>query len=348
MPCCGCSLSGLTVTAVVLGLLESILGMSWNILVITVIELHKSNSTTNIDEIQVTTIQTPPEVTDLTQDYFFSGNVTDPLSWQLLKNMLTSEKALKQENILEIVITALVLNSLWLITTLGLAIGNAEQCRGMLKPWIGVTVIVTITDIAATIFFIFKIVKDVDNIDIKTPFTNLYVFFAVLCSRGAIIVWMVNIALCVFVAQRVKEIESLKKKSTLFDNDFRIAPFTLHSPYDTFENGNSYVKPPKNFRPHTPPPDYEGLNGKKRRSSFPSEYETVTLPLSLTSSRTSMARRPLSQSSYLYDDSVELQHRTSCAAETVVHHAYENKGLVMESEEWMGIPRPTLLKSSHQ
>lgn len=83
---------------------------------------------------------------------------------------------------------------------------------------------------------------------------------------------------------------------------------------------------------------------KKRRPSFSSEPETMTLPISMASSRTS--NRPLSQSSYLYDDRVELQHRASCAAETVLH-AYENKGLVMETEGWMGIPRPSL-KTSHQ
>lgn len=82
------------------------------------------------------------------------------------------------------------------------------------------------------------------------------------------------------------------------------------------------------------------VSGKKRRPSFSSENETLTLPISMASSRTS--NRPLSQNSYVYDDRVELQHRASCAAETVLH-AYENKGLIMETEGWMGMPQTTIL-----
>ncbi|XP_015928151.1 uncharacterized protein [Parasteatoda tepidariorum] len=330
---CGCSLAASTVTAVVLGLVESIFGLSWNILVIVLMSYDPSNETSVVEN------------DNSTEESFYHSedNVTD--LWTTLSDNIKSKKAV-EEHMFEIVIAALVLNAIWLITTLALAVGNAEKCRDMLKPWIGVTIIVTVTDIAATIFYIFKAVKDDEIDDVGTAFfTHIHVFYAFMFSRGGPILWIINVALCVFVAQRVKEIEVGKNKRLPFGSDFHINPYSLSPPYDAFETQSSNHTS-KTLRPHTPPPDYEGPNGKKRRPSLSSEPETTTLPLSSAGSKGSLARRPLSQSSYLYDDRVELQHRASCAAETVLHHAYVNKGLVMESEGWMGIPRPTL-KTNH-
>ncbi|XP_054714504.1 uncharacterized protein LOC129224119 [Uloborus diversus] len=344
MGCCGCSLATSTVTAVVLGLLESIIGLSWNILVIVVMSQKTNFNETFEDHFNLTTT-TAPEVeysaddSSTSQEYY--------LLWRNLNEKLKSDPQVQHEHIFEVVVAALVLNSLWLITTLGLAVGNAEKCRDMLKPWIGTTLIITVTDIAATVYFIIKAVKSEDEMDVRTAFfTNLFVFCAVMFSRGGIVIWIINIALCVFVAQRVKELGSMKTKRMPFDSDFHIMPYSLNSPYAAFETETS-SRNAKNFRPHTPPPDYEGP-GKHRRPSFSSEPETMTLPISMTSSHGSLAQRPLSAGSYIYDDRVELQHRASCAAETVLHHAYENKGLVMDAEGWMGIPRPTLKSSSHQ
>ncbi|GFT30146.1 uncharacterized protein TNCV_3466281 [Trichonephila clavipes] len=253
--------------------------------------------------------------------------------WNYLNDNLKSDLAI-EEHMFHVVIAALVLNAFWLITTLALAVGNAEKCKDMLKPWVAATIIITITDIAATVYFIFKAIKTGDVMDYRTSFfVNLFVFYAVMFSRGGIVIWIINIALCVFVAQRAQEIEVGKSKRP-FNTDFNIMPYSLNPPYDTFETESS-SRNSKHYRPHTPPPDYEGPNGKKHRLSLSSEPDTMTLPLSMPSSRASLAQRPLSQSSYLYDDRVELQHRASCAAETVLHHAYENKGLVLESEGWM-------------
>lgn len=338
MGCCGCTLAGLTVTAVVLGLLESILGLSWNILVIVVMSQDSPVNETTMASEDLTNVT---ETTSNETDYFVSMTSTVDYNtlWENLTQNLKTDPDVQYQHVFELVVTGLVLNALWLITTLGLAVGNAEKCRDMLKPWIATTVIITVTDIAATVYFIFGAIKREEDFDFQTSFfTNIDVFLAVMFSRGGFI-WIINIALCVFVAQRVKEIEVTKSKRMPFDSDFHIMAYPPYDAYDT----ESSTRTSKNFRPHTPPPDYEA-NGKKRRPSFSSENETMTLPISMASSRTS--NRPLSQNSYLYDDRVELQHRASCAAETVLH-AYENKGLVMETEGWMGIPRPTL-KMNHQ
>ncbi|XP_035227267.1 uncharacterized protein LOC118199495 [Stegodyphus dumicola] len=342
MGCCGCTLATSTVTAVVLGLLESILGLSWNILVIVVMShtdiddnnctINKSVTSQNASE-DYTTTPVPS-----TQDY----NQEHGTHWDTLRYTLQSNSAVCQEHLFEIVITALVLNSFWLITTLGLAVGNAERCRDMLKPWIGTTVVITVTDIAATVYFIFGAIKSVESGDFEISFfDNLFVFCAVLFSRGGPIIWITNIALCVFVAQRVKEIEMLKNKRMPFDSDFM--PYSLNPPYDAYDTESS-TRTTKDLHPPIPPPDYEGLAGKKRRPSFSSDPETMTLPISMSSRG---SQRPLSQNSYLYDDRVEVQHRASCTAETVLHHAYENKGLVMDTDGWMGIPRPSLKPYHH-
>lgn len=346
MGCCGCSLAASAVTAVVLGLLESLYGLSWNILVIVLM----SQKVANVTKENITTVSPIAETEYVDEDGLAvynldASNASYSELWDILTDNLKSDLA-DEEHMYEIIIVALVLNSFWLITTLALAVGNAEKCRDMLRPWIGATLIITVTDIAATVLFIFKAIKTGETMDFRASFfTNIYVFYAVMFSRGGIIMWIINIALCVYVAQRAHEIGSGKSKRP-FNSDFNIMPYSLNPPYDAFETESS-TRTAKNFRPHTPPPDYEGPNGKKRRPSNSSEPETMTLPLSMPSSRASLAQRPLSQSSYLYDDRVELQHRASCAAETVLHHAYENKGLVMEGEGWMGIPRPTL-KSTHQ
>ncbi|CAL1263309.1 unnamed protein product [Larinioides sclopetarius] len=346
MGCCGCTLATTAVTAVVFGLIESIYGLTWNILVIVIMSQRISNST---DENEVG--NTTPALSDV--DYiegefaplYNASDMTSEELWDYLSENLKSDQAV-EEHMLHIVIAALVLNSFWLITTLALAVGNAEKCKDMLKPWVASTIVITITDIAATVYFIFKAIKTGEVFEIRTSFfTNLFVFYAFMFSRGFIVIWIINVALCVFVAQRAQEIEVGKSKRMPFNSDFNIMPYSLNPPYDAFETESS-TRTSKNYRPHTPPPDYEGPNSKKRRPSLSSEPETMTLPLSMPSSRASLAQRPLSQSSYLYDDRVELQHRASCAAETVLHHAYENKGLVMEGEGWMGIPRPQL-KMSH-
>ncbi|GIY86849.1 uncharacterized protein CDAR_258131 [Caerostris darwini] len=347
MGCCGCTLATTAVTAVVFGLIESIYGLAWNILVIVIMSQRVTNTTEENEELLSSTSNLSD--VDYEAGEFYASikfcNMTSEELWKYLSDNLQSDEAVK-EHMLYVVVAALVLNAFWLITTLALAVGNAEKCKDMLKPWVVSTIVITITDIAATVYFIFKAVKTGDEFDIRTSFfTNLFVFYAFMFSRGAIIIWIINIALCVFVAQRAQEIEIGKSKRGPFNTDFNIMPYSLNPPYDTFETESS-TRTSKNYRPHTPPPDYEGPNGKKRRPSLSSEPETMTLPLSMPSSRASLAHRPLSQSSYLYDDRVELQHRASCAAETVLHHAYENKGLVMEGEGWMGIPRPTL-KSSH-
>lgn len=346
MGCCGCTLATSAVTAVVFGLIESIFGLSWNILVIVIMSQRITNTTQ--DNASVVAPSGLSDVDYIEGDFAPLYNFSDMTSeelWNYLNDNLKSDQAI-EEHMFHIIIAALVLNSFWLITTLALAVGNAEKCKDMLKPWVAATIIITITDIAATVYFVFKAIKTGEEFDIRTSFfTNLFVFYAAMFSRGGIVIWIINIALCVFVAQRAQEIEVGKSKRMPYNSDFNIMPYSLNPPYDTFETESS-SRNSKHYRPHTPPPDYEGPNGKKRRPSLSSEPDTMTLPLSMPSSRASLAQRPLSQSSYLYDDRVELQHRASCAAETVLHHAYENKGLVLESEGWMGIPRPTL-KSSH-
>ncbi|GFQ96062.1 uncharacterized protein TNCT_264681, partial [Trichonephila clavata] len=260
MGCCGCTLATTAVTAVVFGLIESIFGLSWNILVIVIMSQRITNSTQENASVAASSSLSDVDYieADFAPLYNFSDMTSEEL-WNYLNDNLKSDQAI-EEHMFHVVIAALVLNAFWLITTLALAVGNAEKCKDMLKPWVAATIIITITDIAATVYFIFKAIKTGDQMDFRTSFfVNLFVFYAVMFSRGGIVIWIINIALCVFVAQRAQEIEVGKSKRMPFNTDFNIMPYSLNPPYDTFETESS-SRNSKHYRPHTPPPDYEGPN----------------------------------------------------------------------------------------
>lgn len=340
MGCCGCSLFASTTTAAALGLVESIVGMAWNILAIVIIESHKNvtaDALENHEDASETTVH--PDYAEASQ---FPAH--DVSAWDRLKITLSSKESLDKDHIFEIVVTALILNCFWFIASLTLTVGNAEKCKDMLKPWIVSTIVIVVADIAATVYFVVKAVRAIEDLrgmSIESIFVdNLYILCAVLFSRGGIITWVTNIALVIFVHQRIKELEYLRKKKLPFDSDIRITPYPLQSPYEAFEADSS---PPGNdtFKPHIPPPDYEGPMGNgrsKRPTSFPLDYDTLQVSsASMGSSRSSTAKRPLSN---IYDSRMDT-HRNSMTAENVINHAYENRGFDLQSEAWTGIPRPT-------